>query len=82
MEEQLPTLKIIDDTPNEVSNEPAVPEHVHVPQRLEGETFEAYKVRRMFSKAINQANARGNLVWNSRPDPKLKGKTYVKPKGQ
>ena len=68
-----PTLNIIDE-------KPAVPEHVHVPQRLEGETFEAYKVRRMFSKAINQANARGNLVWNSRPDPKLKGKTFKKAK--
>lgn len=79
-----PTLKIVDDA--EVANqpvvttEPAVPEHVHVPERLEGETFEAYKIRRMFSKAINQANARGNLLWNSRPDPKLKGKTFKKAK--
>jgi hypothetical protein len=82
MEEQTPTLKIIDDVENTpvIENTPAVPEHVHVPQRLEGETFEAYKVRRMFSKSINQATTRGNLVWNSRPDPMLKGKTFKKAK--
>lgn len=80
MEDQAPTLKIIDDTPTEVVNESVVPEHVHVPERLEGETFEAYKLRRMFSQSIKKSNRRGNLIWNSRPEIGKKGVTYVKPK--
>lgn len=82
MEEQTPTLKIIDDA--EVSdvtvNEPVVPENVHVPERLEGETFEQYKVRRMLSHEINKSIRRGNMIWNSRPDPKTKGVSFKKEK--
>jgi hypothetical protein len=80
MEDQAPTLKIIDDTPTEVVNESVVPEHVHFPERLEGETFEQYKVRRMFSHEINKSIRRGNMIWNSRPDPKTKGVSFKKEK--
>jgi hypothetical protein len=67
MDEQ-PTVKIVD--------EPTIPEHVHVPQRLEGETNEQYKMRRMFSSWINKSMRRGNMVWNSRPEVGMKGKTF------
>ena len=80
MEDQAPTLKIIDDTPTEVVEEQVVPEHVHVPERLEGETFETYRLRRLFSHNINKSIRRGNMIWNSRPDPKLKGVTFKKAK--
>jgi hypothetical protein len=80
MEDQSPTLKIIDDTPTEVVEEQVVPEHVHVPERLGGETFEEYKVRRMFSHEINKSNRRGNMIWNSRLNPKEKGVSFKKEK--
>lgn len=72
-----PTLNIIDDA----VPEKVVYEHLHWPERLEGESYETYQLRRLESRAVRKMNARGNLVWNSRPNPG-KGSTYVKPKDE
>lgn len=39
--------------------------NLHVPQRLEGETFEAYQERRYMSRVRNKMNAKGYMLWNS-----------------
>jgi hypothetical protein len=72
-----PTLNIIDDA----VPEKVVYENLHWPERLEGESYETYQLRRLESKAVRKMNAKGNLVWNSRPNPG-KGSTYVKPKDE
>lgn len=44
------------------------------PERLEGETYEEYRIRRITAHKFNKMNAKGVLIWNSA------GKnTYVKP---
>ncbi len=40
--------------------------NLHVPQRLEGETFEAYQQRRLSSRVRNKMNAKGYMLWNSK----------------
>lgn len=40
--------------------------NLHVPQRLEGETFEAYQERRFMSRVRNKMNAKGYMLWNSK----------------
>jgi len=41
-------------------------EQLFQPQRLENETFEAYKERRLVAKYKNQTNAKGRLIWDSK----------------
>jgi hypothetical protein len=40
--------------------------NLHVPERLSGETFEAYQQRRLTSRARNKMNAKGIMLWNSK----------------
>ena len=40
--------------------------NLHVPERLAGETFEAYQLRRLTSRVRNKMNAKGIMLWNSR----------------
>jgi hypothetical protein len=41
-------------------------ENLHVPERLSGETFEAYQERRFMSRVRNKMNAKGYMLWNSK----------------
>jgi len=41
-------------------------QNLHVPQRLDGETFEAYQERRFMSRVRNKMNAKGYMLWNSK----------------
>lgn len=72
----------IDDSATDVeAKEPEVTidtDTLFQPQRLEGESFEDYKERRLVANYKLHQLAKGNLIWNSRPDPKLKGSTYRK----
>ena len=40
--------------------------NLHVPQRLEGESFEDYQQRRLASRVRNKMNAKGVMLWNSK----------------
>ena len=59
---------------------------LHIPERLEDETFEAYKQRRKVSKIMNKA-MKHILFWDSSPtfgcgvrlDGTPRGNTYRKP---
>jgi len=39
--------------------------NLHVPERLAGESFEAYQERRYMSRVRNKMNAKGVMLWNS-----------------
>ena len=53
--------------------------HLFVPQRLEGESFDEYQMRRQIANLRLKAMAKGKLVFDSRPNGwKEKGVTYVK----
>lgn len=54
--------------------------NLFVPHRLEGETFEQYKERRLVANYKAKQITRGRMIWNSRPDTKQKGVTYRKEK--
>ena len=41
-------------------------QNLHVPERLSGETFEAYQERRYTSRVRNKMNAKGYMLWNSK----------------
>ena len=61
--------------------ETAPPEikHLFVPQRLEGESFDEYQMRRYMANQRLKQMAKGKLIHNSRPNGlKEKGDTYVK----
>jgi hypothetical protein len=74
--DETPTLKIIEDEPVEATN-------VFIPQRLEGESFDDYKLRRLSEKFKQQSMRRGNMIWNSSPaEEGQRGRTYRKPKEQ
>lgn len=51
-----------------------------VPQRLVNESYEEYTERRLVAHYKLHQMAKGNLIWNSRPDPTKKGDTYRKVK--
>jgi hemin uptake protein HemP len=55
-------------------------ETLFAPQRLENETYEAYKERRLVAHYKLHEMAKGKLIWNSRPDATKKGDTYRKVK--
>ena len=40
--------------------------NLHVPQRLEGESFEDYQQRRLASRVRNKMNVKGVMLWNSK----------------
>lgn len=75
-----------DDTVSDVEVKEEKPELViesHIlfaPQRLENESYEEYKERRLVAQYKNHMMAKGTLIWNSRPDPKAKGNTFRKTK--
>lgn len=50
------------------------------PQRLDGESFDEYKERRLVANYKLHLMAKGNLIWNSRPVAGQKGNTYRKQK--
>ncbi len=50
------------------------------PQRLQDESFEDYKERRLVAHYKVHQMAKGKLIWNSRPDATKKGDTYRKVK--
>lgn len=54
-------------------------ETLFVPHRMQGESFEDYKERRLVARFKQKMITGGRLIWNSRPDPKQKGSTYRKP---
>jgi hypothetical protein len=71
-----PTL-IIDDEPEKKDIETHV---LFAPQRLDNETYEEYTERRLVAHYKLHQMAKGNLIWNSRPDATKKGDTYRKVK--
>lgn len=74
----------IDDSVSDVEVKEETPELViesHIlfaPQRLDNESFEDYKERRLVANYKLHQMAKGKLIWNSRPDPTKKGDTYRK----
>lgn len=53
--------------------------HLFVPQRLEGESFDEYQMRRYFCKQRQKQMAKGKMFHDSRPNGwKEKGVTYTK----
>jgi hypothetical protein len=49
----------------------------YAPERLEGESFEQYKMRRAMGNAQIKVNAKGRMFWNSQEQG-----TYIKAKAQ
>jgi len=60
--------------------ETAPPEfkNLFAPQRLEGESFDEYKMRRHFAKQKLKEMARGQVFWKSKHEKTTKGSTYRK----
>ena len=50
------------------------------PQRLEGESFEEYKERRLVANYKLHLMSKGKLIWNSRPLVNQKGISFRKQK--
>jgi hypothetical protein len=70
-----PEIKVVE-TVEELQNLSTTLKHLHVPQRLEGESFDDYVKRRELSKMNIKYNRKnGKMFWNSSE----KG-TYVKAK--
>ena len=69
----------IDTSPTPVI-ETAPPEfkNLFAPQRLEGESFDVYQMRRHFAKQRLKEIRRGVMFHNSRPEFGKKGVTYRK----
>ena len=62
---------VIETAPTEIKN-------LFVPQRLEGESFDEYQMRRYMAKQRLKQMSKGKLFWNSRPEVGKKGVTYRK----
>ena len=72
-----PQVEVIE-TVEELQNLSTTLKNLHVPQRLEGESFDDYVKRRELSNMNNKYNRKnGKMFWNSRE----KG-TYVKAKNE
>lgn len=54
--------------------------NLFAPQRLQGESYQDYRERRLVANYKLHEMAKGRLIWNSRPDPTKKGDTYRKVK--
>ena len=70
----------IDTSPTPViETEPPEFKNLFAPQRLEGESFDEYQMRRYMANVRLKAMAKGKLVFNSRPGGVgEKGVSYVK----
>lgn len=53
-------------------------QNLFVPHRLENETYENYRERRLVANYKLHQMAKGKLIWNSRPESGQKGQTYRK----
>jgi hypothetical protein len=72
-------VETIDTSPTPViETAPAEIKNLFVPQRLEGESFDEYQMRRYMAKQRQKQMAKGKLFWNSRPEVGKKGVTYRK----
>lgn len=70
-----PQMKVVE-TVEELQNLSTTLKNLHVPQRLEGESFDDYVKRRELSNMNNKYNRKnGKMFWNSREQG-----TYVKAK--
>ena len=72
-------VETIDTSPTPViETAPAEIKNLFVPQRLEGESFDEYQMRRYMAKKRLKQMAKGKLFWDSRPEVGKKGVTYRK----
>jgi len=72
-------VETIDTSPTPViETAPAEIKNLFVPQRLEGESFDEYQMRRYMAKQRLKQMAKGKLFWDSRPEVGKKGVTYRK----
>jgi hypothetical protein len=72
-------VETIDTSPTPViETAPAEIKNLFVPQRLEGESFDEYQMRRYMAKQRLKQMAKGKLFWESRPEIGKKGVTYRK----
>lgn len=62
---------VIETAPLEIKN-------LFTPERLEGESFDEYQMRRDMAKQRLKQMSKGKMFWNSRPEPGKKGVTYQK----
>jgi hypothetical protein len=70
-----PEIKVVE-TVEELQNLSTTLKNLHVPQRLEGESFDDYVKRRELSKMNTKYNRKnGKMFWNSKEQG-----TYVKAK--
>ena len=61
-----------------IETAPAEIKNLFVPERLEGESFDEYQMRRYMAKQRLKQMSKGKLFWNSRPEVGKKGVTYRK----
>jgi hypothetical protein len=61
-----------------IETAPADIKNLFVPERLEGESFDEYQMRRYMAKQRLKQMSKGKLFWNSRPEVGKKGVTYRK----
>jgi hypothetical protein len=72
-------VETIDTSPTPViETAPAEIKNLFVPERLEGESFDEYQMRRYMAKQRLKQMSKGKLFWNSRPEVGKKGVTYRK----
>jgi hypothetical protein len=73
-----PGITTVDESPV-IETAPPEIKHLFVPQRLEGESFDEYQMRRYMAGQRLKQMAKGKLIHNSRPNGiKEKGVSYVK----
>jgi hypothetical protein len=61
-----------------IETAPAEIKNLFVPERLDGESFDEYQMRRYMAKQRLKQMSKGKLFWNSRPEVGKKGVTYRK----
>jgi hypothetical protein len=72
-------VETIDTSPTPViETAPAEIKNLFVPERLEGESFDEYQMRRYMAKQRLKQMSKGKLFWDSRPEVGKKGVTYRK----
>ena len=73
-----PGITTVEDAPV-IETAPPEIKHLFVPQRLEGESFDEYQMRRYMANQRLKQMAKGKMIHNSRPDGwKEKGVSYRK----
>jgi hypothetical protein len=58
-----------------IETAPAEIKNLFVPERLDGESFDEYQMRRYMAKQRLKQMYKGKLFWNSRPEVGKKGVT-------